>query len=261
MEEYLQITTVGKILGRYTFCGFPIINDITNPSECMLYFNSELFDELYQIKVPNDITKELIKFVDIHQFNCSTKTKSFNIFMNMDFNYSKPYVWVLHENKWYKFFIEQCSARYQSNDRRIFECQNLVISPGNGIDSMYSEIQYGCCIAHVQGRCRFFPNNYNYSCRACWKCVSQVLKPNEQSELNQMIRTECAVKMECLSVYANKVGYYNAVGNLNLYKKFIGMGMDFKLNNLKYEKQIKFTPSSQLYKSRLNHSAKHYKVR
>ena len=156
MEEHLQITIVGKILGRYPFCGFPIINDISNSSKSMSCFNSELFDELYQIKIPNDITNELIKFVGIHQLNCSNKTKSFNIFMNMDLNSSKPYVWVLHENKWYKFFIEQCSTRYQSNDRRMFECRNLVISPGNGIDSMYSEIQYGCCIAHVQGRCRFF---------------------------------------------------------------------------------------------------------
>ena len=76
-----------------------------------------------------------------------------------------------------------------------------------------------------------------------------------------MIRTECAVKMECLSVYQNTIEYSNGVGNLSLYKKFTNMGMNFKLNHFKYNNKIKFTPSSQLYKSRLNHSAKHYKVR
>ena len=255
MQHYFPHGKLGQILGRYPFCGFPIINDSSNKRTCSLYFNWKLFDELLGMYIPDEIIKELMEITGIFELNCTTKSKSFNIFMNIPIEASKLCIWMSNQDKWYKFFVEQCSVRYISSDNSFVECKNLIISPGNGTNCIYSRNQYGCCIAHVQGRCKYYPSDCNYSCRACWKCVQQVIKPDEISELNEMNRTECVIKMECLSVFSNQLTYTKSVGNSFFYQKLLNMGMNFKHNHFKHKGKTKLIKASNLYITRLNHYA------
>lgn len=251
--NHLKPSLVGKMLGRYHYVGFPILIDSfeTTDTKKLDHLDLELFNNLYELNIPSDIIPIIYKYTNIHQMYAIGKYKSFHVFININVDAEKPFAWILFDNKWYKYYLQQCTVRYSTNKNRVFygQCKNIVISPGNGKESIYSKNVHGCCISHVATRPRYhIQGDNNFSCRACCECIKTFWTKYEIQDVTNEAwkRQECCVINQ--DIYSPPI-YIFSVGNTNLYDNLVKTGMNFNKYEFLTNGKITYSRSNKFYKS------------
>ena len=221
-----------EIFRHYQKDGFPILSWQIPWRECEPSPETTqlLFDKPFGITIPKSICEIIIEFSDICEFYGYNAWNGFKVLLNTPTDLEnpniKPYVWVEWEYKWYKFYLEQCSARMRENDQDGI-CKNIVISPGNGNHSKFGNANYGCCISHVINQPKLSMKGDNYSCRSCYSCVERVRTSTKDDQLDWPF---CAVQMDGWSNHKGGIGhhYINYYGNIELFELLLSKGLKIK---------------------------------
>lgn len=251
-------SVVGQMFGRYPYKGFPILSDKLNVNSIDLH--EQLLNNLYQLNVPRDVGLLIFQYSNIISFQAILYSKSFDVCFNMDCNTKKPFVWVFFKGKWYKYYLQQCSVRYNqfiaSENYDHFwlrmECQNLVLHPQHTNHSIYNKKKYGCCISYIKNDKRYCIEGDHFNCRACFDCIDRFWNQRNYN-LFHWDSQECTLER---GIYGD-LGSDVYGGNTKLFKFFTEMGMDLKYDHLTRKNgKITFTKPNKLYCSRLKHKRK-----
>ena len=230
------------MFGKYWIQGFPVVS-LSNLSTNII--KSEVYNSM-ELNLPNEIEFIIMEYTDICFFHTlSNVGDSLMLFMNMPISKKKqrPFGFVLFQNNWYMIYIEQCSARFMVGGWKVrreqymihrtlivdyVECNNIVVSPGNGKHSSYGSTAFGCCIQHVAANKRYNVIGDKYSCRACIHCVNKVRNSIE----GEFYMVGCGVDLDGWRLISDKSNrhYEKRIGDI-----YLADVLRKKQLNIKYE--------------------------
>ena len=237
-KNYIEVPphVVEQMFNEYWIDGYPTITFNKEKTQKTIY--DSLLSNVFGLAIPSEIGMLVMNMTDIHVFYGSNENNYFIVFMNIPIDdINKPFVWVQYGLKWVKYYLEQCNCVYNI-EAGYSECQNIILSPGNGINSQYGSPAFSCCVQQVIGDRTWRVKNDRYSCRTCYKCVSKLRSVQRTDKFSGVL---CGIEVYRLGTIDMSNYYTNINGDVNFNRFLSKLGL-----KLKYEHQEKVKTFSNL---------------